>query len=151
MVCFEKFFSYSIALEGVPRSWLVYQFFERTSLKINQLYWNLSAVRYSNQCVQVDFWLQFCFFSIWPKSRYRWCGFSKSILAWFAITRNWAWWSDNAVTILPEVKEESKKLLKILSVRLLDLAVILVGPVIWGRRRLECMVSKKSEISWLLS
>ena len=29
-----------------------------------------------------------------------------------------------------------------MSVRVLDLAVILVGLVIWGRRRLECVVSK---------
>ena len=91
------------------------------------------------------------FLSIWPKSRYRWCGIWKSILAWFAITRNWAWWSDNTVTIPPEVKEESKKLLKILSIRVLDLAVILVGLVIWGRRKLEWLVSKKLETSWLLS
>ena len=42
------------------------------------------------------------------------------------------------------MKEQLKKLLRILSVRVLDLAVIVVGFVIWGRERLEYMVSKNS-------
>ena len=150
MVCSEKFFLYSFSLKGVPTSWLVYQFFWK-----NKLEDKLMSLQYKHsilfQSILSSWYLiAVLFISIWLKSWYRWCGFSKSILGWFAITQNWAWWSDNAVTILQEVKEESKKLLKILSIRVLDLAVILVGLVIWGRR-LKCMVSKKSEISWLLS
>ena len=86
MVCFEKFFLYSIGFEGVPRSWLIFRknkFEDKlTSLELKRS--TLFELILSSWFLIVVLFL----FSIWLKSRCRWFGFSKSILAWFA---NWEW------------------------------------------------------------
>ena len=51
----------------------------------------------------------------------------------------------------PDLKKGSKRLGKMLSVRVLDLAAIRVGDVICGRGELQCMQSRKSEISVSIS
>ena len=84
--CFEKFFLYSIGFEGVPRSWLIFRknkFEDKlTSLELKRS--TLFELILSSWFLIAVLFL----FSIWLKSRCRWFGFSKSILAWFA---NWEW------------------------------------------------------------
>ena len=51
----------------------------------------------------------------------------------------------------PDLKVESEALEKILSIRVLELAIICVGDVICGRSELQYMQSRKCEISVLIS
>ena len=64
------------------------------------------------------------------------------------IIRNWAKWSDIEKVKFPEVQFSNSGLFeKILSINVWDLFVTREGSVIWGTKRLDVRVSKKSLIS----
>ena len=59
--------------------------------------------------------------------------------------RNWARWSEIEKVKLPEVQFSNSGLLEyMLSIKVCDLLVILVGSVMCGTKRLAVIVSKKS-------
>ena len=57
--------------------------------------------------------------------------------------RNRARWTEMLVTILPAIRLSAGSFEEILPISVLDLGLIRVGEVIWGRKEIENIMSKK--------
>ena len=61
----------------------------------------------------------------------------------FSVIRNRARWTEMLVTILPAIRLSAGSFGEILPISVLDLGLIRVGEVIWGRKEIENIMSKK--------
>lgn len=65
-----------------------------------------------------------------------------------SIIRKFGWWSVRSCTILPLIEWCSRELKKMLSIRVAEWSVTLVGCEIWGRKKCEPRVLIKSSVGW---